>query len=159
MSIQVLTEPRPVVTHTGQDRKGYEVVGREIFAVDTQALSAMRVKNLSAHNAVKKEKKRKETNLMPRDDQEILGRSRGPVIIDYNENMVTDETGNLCNGSIYTAPFDLFVPLRTSVTKDRRSLASTIYGGKLNHVQIGSKAHKPGSVGLRYRNPKTTMRK
>lgn len=65
---------------------------------------------------------------MPRDDQEIEGRSRGPVIIDYNENMAVLEPGNICNGMLYTAPFDKSIPLRNSVTNDLRSLAHTVYG-------------------------------
>ena len=100
-----------------------------------------------------------EPNLMPRDDQQIDGRTRGPVIIDYNENMKVGEHGNRCNGMIYTAPYDNHVPLRNSVTKDYRSLALSVFGGKINHKLVGSKAHRPGSCGIRYRNPKTYIKK
>ena len=137
-------------------RKGYEVVGRELFAVDTEALTAIRKKNLA--KAVPKAHT-EEPNLMPRDDQEIEGRSRGPIIIDYNENMAVGESGNLCNGLVYTAPHSTHVPLRNSVTTNQRSLAQTVYGGKVPHKLIGSKAHRPGSVGIRYRNPKSYMKK
>jgi hypothetical protein len=59
----------------------------------------------------------------------------------------------------YTAPYKNHVPLRNSVTKDDRSLALSVFGGKINHKLIGSKAHRSGSCGIRYRNPKTLIKK
>lgn len=132
------------------------MVGREVFPVFTDHLTAIRKKNLAKAVPVVKEA---EINLMPRDDQAIENRHRGPVIIDYNENMEVNQPGNRCNGLLYTAPYEVHVPLRNSVTTNQRSLAQTVYGGKVPHKLIGSKAHRPGSVGIRYRNPKSYVKK
>jgi hypothetical protein len=49
-------------------RRGYTNVGREIFAVNTQALTAIRKQNLDKKNAIPKVPKPITPNLMPRDD-------------------------------------------------------------------------------------------
>ena len=92
-------------------------------------------------------------------ETEVTDPQRGPIIIDYNENMPNEAAGNRCNGLSYAAPRQSYIPMRNSVTKDDRSLAHTVYGGKRNHMLIGSKAHRPGSVGIRYRNPKMYIKK
>ena len=97
--------------------------------------------------------------MMPRDDLVLVNRSRGPLIIDYNEHIPLGHVSNNCNGLLYTSPFETYIPLRNSVARYEKSLALTVFGGKLNHKLIGSKAHRPGSCGIRYRNPKSFIKK
>ena len=99
------------------NKRGYSAVGKTIFGVDTEKLTAIRKANIAAASKAKGGRQcqsaanhRKSTR-WPRNWMES-GQAQGPAVYDYQDEE------KLCAGLKYTLPKDSYVPLRNANTKN-----------------------------------------
>ena len=92
---------------TGNNKRGYTAVGKELFYHDTERMTAIRKANLA------KKKPKRPTSAAVKIPRSYIVGPDGPSVQDHSEWLAGH-----CNGHKYAYPKGFYVPLRTADTKD-----------------------------------------